>query len=61
MAEPVSQAMVGLGPSFGNVYTAAALSRLSVKEMVQAFERLSDYCAERLVAELRQDYYKSRR
>ena len=58
--EPVSDAFIGLGPSFGNVFTAAQLARLSVDEMVVALEHLADYTAARLTAALRHDYYARR-
>ncbi len=59
-AEPVSQAGVGLGATFGNVYTAVALSHLSVEEMARALEDLADFTADRLAAALRHDFYASR-
>lgn len=59
-AEPVSQAALGLGTTFGNVYTATALSRLSVAEMAEALEHLADFTADRLAAALRHDYYAAR-
>lgn len=58
--EPVSQAQVPLGTTFGNVYTARALARLSVEEMVVALENLADYTADHLAAALRHDYYAVR-
>lgn len=58
--EPVSHAGIGLGATFGNVFTAAALSALSVEEMVVALEHLADFTAARLTATLRHDYYVSR-
>ena len=54
--EPVSQAALGLGTTFGNIFTTAALSRLSVEEMADAFRHLADYTAERLVGRLARDY-----
>lgn len=57
--EPISQAMP-LGPGFGSVYTARALSRLSVEEMVEALENLASYTAHRLTMDLREAYYESR-
>jgi hypothetical protein len=59
--EPASRRLIGLGPTAGNVITAATLSKLSSEEMVEAFERLADYSADHLVASLRHDYFKSRR
>jgi hypothetical protein len=58
--EPVSRATLGLGTTFGNVFTAAALSRLSVEEMTAALEHLAAYAADRLTLALRDDYYESR-
>ena len=58
--EPVSHAGIGLGTTFGNVFTAAALSKLSVEEMVIALEHLADFTAAHLTAALRHDYYVSR-
>ncbi|MCH8962677.1 MAG: hypothetical protein IH820_15515 [Bacteroidetes bacterium] len=58
--EPVSHADIGLGATFGNVFTAAALSTLSVEEMVVALGHLADFTAARLTATLRHDYYVSR-
>lgn len=57
--EPISRAMT-LGPSFGSVYTARALSKLSIEEMVEALENLANYTAHRLTMDLREDYYASR-
>ncbi len=59
--EPVSHAGIGLGATFGNVFTAAALSTLSVEEMVVALEHLADFTAARFAAILCHDYYVSRR
>lgn len=59
-AEPASVAAVGLGTTFGNVYTAVALSRLSVEEMAQALEDLADFTADRFAGALRHDYYAAR-
>lgn len=58
--EPVSQAGVGLGTTLGNAFTALALSKLSVEEMIVAFEDLADFTADHLTAALRHDYYASR-
>ncbi len=58
--EPLSAAPLGLGTTFGNVFTASALADLSVEEMVEALEHLSDYTADRFVAVLRHDFYESR-
>ncbi len=58
--EPVSQAGVGLGTTFGNTYTALALSKLSTDEMVVALEDLADFTAAHLTAALRHDFYASR-
>lgn len=59
--EPASRSLIGIGPTAGNVFTAATLSNLSVEEMAEAFERLADYSADHIVASLRHDYFKSRR
>lgn len=59
-AEPVSQAALGLGTTFGNVYTAQALSELTAEEMAAALEHLADYTADHLIAALRHDFYASR-
>ena len=59
-AEPVSAAALGLGATFGNVYTAVALSRLSAEEMADALEHLADYTADRLASALHRDYYAAR-
>ena len=59
--EPVSHAGIGRGATFGNVFTAAALSTLSVEQMVVALEHLADFTAARLIATLRHDYSVSRR
>jgi hypothetical protein len=59
-AEPVSQAALGLGTTFGNVYTARALSKLTAKEMAAALEHLADYTADHLTDALRHDFYTSR-
>ncbi len=59
-AEPVSRAGVGLGAAFGNVYTAVALSQLSVEEMTRALENLADFTADRLAAALHHDFFASR-
>ena len=58
--EPVSQAGVPLGTTFGNTYTAVALSKLSVEEMIVALENLADFTAARLTAVLRHDFYATR-
>ncbi len=58
--EPVSHAGLGQGATFGNVFTTAALSALSVEEMVVALEHLADFTAARLTATLRHDYYANR-
>jgi len=58
--EPVSQAGAGLGTTLGNTYTAIALSKLSIDEMVVALENLADFTAARLASALRHDYYASR-
>lgn len=51
----------GVGAVVGNVYTARALTQLSVEEMAQALEHLAAFTADRLTAELRHDFYRSRR
>lgn len=53
---PVSGAVPGLGATFGNVFTAAALARLSVDEMTTALEELADFAAAEAVARLRDAY-----
>jgi hypothetical protein len=58
--EPVSQAGTGLGTTLGNAYTALALSKLSIDEMIVALENLADFTAARLAAALRHDYYALR-
>lgn len=58
--EPGSDALLGLGPSFGNIYTAVTLSRLTTEQMITALEHLADYTAERLTEALRHDYYATR-
>ena len=58
--EPVSQAGVGLGTTFGNTYTALALSKLSIDEMVVALEDLADFTAATLATALLDDFYASR-
>ncbi|MFQ5569183.1 MAG: hypothetical protein ACE5G0_05885 [Rhodothermales bacterium] len=58
--EPVARAFPAWGTTFGNVYTAHALSKLSVEEMIEALEHLADFTAERLTATLRHDFYASR-
>lgn len=58
--EPISHAGIGLGTTFGNVFTAAALSKLSAEEMVVALEHLADFTAARLTDTLRHDYYVRR-
>ena len=58
--EPVSQAGVPLGATFGNTYTAVALSKLSVDEMIGALEALATFTAARLTDVLRHDFYAHR-
>lgn len=58
--EPVTDVPLGLGTSIGNVVTAAALSNLSVEEMVVALEHLADFTARQFTGKLRHDYYDSR-
>ena len=58
--EPLSSAPLGLGATFGNVFTASALSKLTAEEMALAIEHLADYTADRLVIALRDDFYDSR-
>ena len=57
--EPISDAP-GFGTTFGNVYTAATLSRLSVDDMIRALEDLAGFAAAELVGTLRHDFYESR-
>ena len=56
--EPVTAAIIGFGPTLGNVFTAATLASLSVDEMERAFKNLADYAADRFAGELREDYYE---
>lgn len=58
--EPLSAAPLGLGTTFGNVFTASALAGLSVEEMVDALDHLAAFTANRFVAVLRHDFYESR-
>ncbi len=58
--EPISQAGVRLGATFGNTFTALALSQLSTDEMIVALEDLADFTAAHLTAALRRDFYASR-
>lgn len=58
--KPLSD-MPGFGPSFGNIFTAATLSRLSAEEMADALEHLADYTAARLADRLRADFHASRK
>ncbi|MDX1530188.1 MAG: hypothetical protein R3362_01550 [Rhodothermales bacterium] len=59
--EVVTDALFGLPAAAGNVVTARALARLSVEEMTRGLERLAAYAADRVTAELRDDYLDSRR
>lgn len=59
-AEPLSNLPVGLGTSVGNVFTARALSRLSVEDLTQALASLADFTTDRLIVALRDDFYESR-
>ena len=58
--EPISEAGVALGTTFGNTYTAVALSKVSVDEMIVALEELAFFTAARLTAVLRHDFYAGR-
>ena len=58
--EPASHAVPGLGATFGNIFTAVSLSKLSVEEMVGALEELAAFTAGSLTARLRHDFYASR-
>ena len=59
-AEAADAAALGLGTTFGNIYTARALSKLSVDEMIVALEDLADFTAGRLAGALRHDFYARR-
>lgn len=59
-AQDLAEADVALGATWGNVYTARALSRLSTEELAAALADLADYTAAVLAAELRRDFYAAR-
>ena len=58
--QPITQRIFGLGRATGDVITAVALSNLSVEELVQGFEHLADYTADRIARKLQNDFAKAR-
>lgn len=58
--EPITDSVIGLGATVGNVLTAHALSQLTVEEMATGLENLAQYTAGRVSAKLRDDFLKSR-
>ena len=58
--QPITRTFFGLGKATGDVITAVALAKLSVEELVEGFEHLADYTADRITRKLRDDLVKAR-
>lgn len=58
--QPITSRIFGIGESLGNVFTAVALSRLTVDQIANGLENLADFAADEISRKLRDDYMKSR-
>ena len=57
---PITSSFFGLPYAAGNVITAVSLSNLSEEDMIEGFEHMADFTADRIARKLQEDFVKAR-